>query len=203
MYLSGKELPRMPFVNCCQFMYLVISLLVLRAGYRIWFYQFLIIAYLFTLDQCRLYHKVYIPEGNCFTSSNGYGNHKWSDTWCGYTTGYKLIAINGRDKQVALERYARGINMKRIYRLMTYLVAYLSRRLTHVNQVIIGKAGLFPSYRSGYLKRIRSQCQEVWIFPNFDEKIPYLTKKFSKFDNVCFQILLNSQKHAFYEFNQF
>ena len=30
-------------------MYLVISLLVLRAGYGIWLYQFLIIAYLFTL----------------------------------------------------------------------------------------------------------------------------------------------------------
>ena len=29
-------LPRVPFVNCCQFMYLVISLLVLRAGYGIW-----------------------------------------------------------------------------------------------------------------------------------------------------------------------
>ena len=42
-------LPRVPFVNCCQFMYLVISLLVLRAGCRIWLYQFLIIAYLFTL----------------------------------------------------------------------------------------------------------------------------------------------------------
>ena len=25
-------LPRVPFVNCCQFMYLIISLLVLRAG---------------------------------------------------------------------------------------------------------------------------------------------------------------------------
>ena len=32
-------------------MYLVISLLVLRAGYGIWLYQFLIIAYLFTLYQ--------------------------------------------------------------------------------------------------------------------------------------------------------
>ena len=42
-------LPRVPFVNCRQFMYLVISLLVLRAGYMIWLYQFLIIAYLFTL----------------------------------------------------------------------------------------------------------------------------------------------------------
>ena len=41
-------LPRVPYVNCHQFMYLVISLLVLRAGYGIWLYQFLIIAYLFT-----------------------------------------------------------------------------------------------------------------------------------------------------------
>ena len=43
-------LPRVPFVNCRQFMYLVISLLVLRAGYGIWLYQFLIIAYLFTFN---------------------------------------------------------------------------------------------------------------------------------------------------------
>ena len=43
------DLPRVPFVNCCQFMYLVLSLLVLRAGYGIWLYQFLIIAYHFTL----------------------------------------------------------------------------------------------------------------------------------------------------------
>ena len=42
-------LPRVPFVNCRQFMYLVISLLVLRAGCGIWLSQFLIIAYLFTL----------------------------------------------------------------------------------------------------------------------------------------------------------
>ena len=42
-------LPRVLFVNCRQFMYLVISLLVLRAGCGIWLYQFLIIAYLFTL----------------------------------------------------------------------------------------------------------------------------------------------------------
>ena len=46
-------LPRVPFVNCGQFMYLVISLLVLRAGCGIWLYQFLIIAYLFTLSDRR------------------------------------------------------------------------------------------------------------------------------------------------------
>ena len=39
---------RVPFVNCRQFMYLVISLLVLRAGCGIWLYQFPIIAYHFT-----------------------------------------------------------------------------------------------------------------------------------------------------------
>ena len=44
-------LPRVPFVNCCQFMYLVISLLVLMAGCGIGLYQFLIIAYLFTFNK--------------------------------------------------------------------------------------------------------------------------------------------------------
>ena len=39
---------RVSFVNCRQFMYLVISLLVLRAGCGIWLCQFLIIAYHFT-----------------------------------------------------------------------------------------------------------------------------------------------------------
>ena len=42
-------LPHLPFVNCCQCMYLVISLLVLRAGHGIWLHQFLIIAHLFIL----------------------------------------------------------------------------------------------------------------------------------------------------------
>ena len=48
---SSFGLPQVPFVNCRQFMYLVISLLVLRAGCGVWLYQFLIIAYLFTLKK--------------------------------------------------------------------------------------------------------------------------------------------------------
>ena len=52
-------LPRVPFVNCCQFMNLVISLLDLRAGYGIGLYQFLIIAYLFTLYKL-LYNMKFI-----------------------------------------------------------------------------------------------------------------------------------------------
>ena len=58
-------LPRVPFVNCRQFLYLVISLLVLRAGYGIWLYQFLIIAYLFTLDETNPF------EIDKFKSKNG------------------------------------------------------------------------------------------------------------------------------------
>ena len=50
-------LPRVFFVNCRQFMYLVISLLVLRAGCGIWLYQFLIIAYLFTLIPLWFVHE--------------------------------------------------------------------------------------------------------------------------------------------------
>ena len=49
--------PRVPFVNCHQFMYLVISLLVLRAGCGIWLYQFLIIAYLFTLNRLPIWNS--------------------------------------------------------------------------------------------------------------------------------------------------
>ena len=42
-------LPCVPFVNCCKFMYWIISLLVLSVGCGIWLYQFLILAYLFIL----------------------------------------------------------------------------------------------------------------------------------------------------------
>ena len=60
-------LPRVPFVNCHQFMYLVISHLVLRAGYGIWLYQFLIITYLFTLPMCNGLDA--IPSGSVSTGT--------------------------------------------------------------------------------------------------------------------------------------
>ena len=47
--MDGKVAWRVPFVNCCQFMYLFVSLLVFRAGCGIGLYQLLIIAYPFTL----------------------------------------------------------------------------------------------------------------------------------------------------------
>ena len=59
-------LPRVPFVNCCQFMYLFISLLVLRAGCGIWLYRFLIIAYLSTLVG-RVSYLDRVKQGNYHT----------------------------------------------------------------------------------------------------------------------------------------
>ena len=57
-------LPRVPFVNCRQFMYLVISLLVLRAGCGIWLYQFLIIAYLKTFSKFYRRHYELVSKFN-------------------------------------------------------------------------------------------------------------------------------------------
>ena len=42
----------------------------------------------------------------------------------------------------------------------------------------------FSAYISGSHKRTRSQCKKICIFPNFDEKIPNLRKKFPKLDNA-------------------
>ena len=55
-------LPRVAFVNCGQFMYIVISLLVLRAGCGICLYQFLIIAYLFTLLYLTVFRHIRVSR---------------------------------------------------------------------------------------------------------------------------------------------
>ena len=57
-------LPRVPFVNCRQFMYLVISLLVLWAGCGILLYQFLIFAIiLLCLSLFYAFHILNIQKG--------------------------------------------------------------------------------------------------------------------------------------------
>ena len=62
-------LRRVPFVNCCQFMFLVISLLIFR-GCGIWLYQFLIIAYLFTWCLRDFYPRVSkTEEWNAFRNA--------------------------------------------------------------------------------------------------------------------------------------
>ena len=71
---------RVPFVNCCQFMYLVISLLVLRAGYGIWLYQFLIIAYLFTLKISPLGFGTYSKSSEV-NFNYDYVFHLWWKSW--------------------------------------------------------------------------------------------------------------------------
>ena len=52
-------LPRMPFVNCCQSMYLVISLLVLRAGYGI-----SLIIFLFCINHIFCIVLLLLPTNN-------------------------------------------------------------------------------------------------------------------------------------------
>ena len=64
-------LPRVPFINFCQFMYFIISILVLRAGCGSWLYQFLIIAYHFTL------HHSYHTRGWLFGNKQ---NQNWHGT---------------------------------------------------------------------------------------------------------------------------
>ena len=97
-------LPRVPFVNCCQFMYLVISLLVLRAGYGIWLYQFLIIAYLFTfyISQLIRFARVssHVVDFNARNKSltaqllqQGYRYHKFRKTFSKfYRRHYALVS---------------------------------------------------------------------------------------------------------------
>ena len=81
-------LPWVPFVNCSQFMYLVISLLVLRAGCGIWLYQFLIIAYLFTFH---FYHQENLRVNR---TSEVHNNVKFSSTENTFmTNAFGLISV--------------------------------------------------------------------------------------------------------------
>ena len=51
----------------------------------------------------------------------------------------------------------------------------------------------FSAYISGSHKRTRSQCKKVYIFPNFDEKIPNVRGKFPKSDSVFMNIAILSK----------
>ena len=89
-------LPWVPFVNCRQFMYLVISLLVLRAGCGIWLYQFLIIVYLFTFNikagtQASIFNIKLRPLGSLFNVVK-----------CNVTTASNLLRHKRKAKGTAL-----------------------------------------------------------------------------------------------------
>ena len=77
-------LPRVSFVNCRQFMYLVISLLVLRAGCGIWLYQFLIIAYLFTFD----------PKRHVILCQEKFRTQRWANVWNVFGPTYQCYMSN-------------------------------------------------------------------------------------------------------------
>lgn len=57
---------------------------------------------------CTKDKRIYIPEGNCFWSSNGYGTQKASEVWCSSTRGYKPVTVNDWQKLVAVIKYSRG-----------------------------------------------------------------------------------------------
>ena len=101
-------LPRVPFVKCCQFMHLVISLLVLRAGCGIWLCQFLIIAYLFTLIFPRFTRPIRVvrePSSLYFLWNPTYC-HVWYSSKLSYdTTGLYLGTVKQNLQIVCRHNY--------------------------------------------------------------------------------------------------
>ena len=85
-------LPRVPFVICRQFVYSVISLLVLRAGYGILLYRFLIIAYLFTFQYTPLHSEYTLWHSYLYCQSSltsVYSNAFWN---IHYDTAISLVS---------------------------------------------------------------------------------------------------------------
>ena len=95
-------LPWAHFVNCCQFMYLVVSLLVLRARFGIWLYQFLIIVYPFILDSRQT--LLYCRDNALYSFISPSHHFEWQkSTWTAKskqnsdllpTLGYSLRLLN-------------------------------------------------------------------------------------------------------------
>ena len=75
-----------------------------------------------------------------------------------------------------------------------------SQSVEHWESLTVTALRDVSAYISGSHKGTRSQCKKVYIFPNFDEKIPNMRGKFPKSDKVSLWILLYSQKHVFCEF---
>ena len=136
-------LPRVPFVNCRQFMYLVISLLVLRAGYGIWLYQFLIIAYLFTflvnlipwfVATCNEYFlrvtvipfavRNSITKGKCLLITNYQGKTIHKQNGCIYGISIYLETASFQINWAARSKAIR-INLHLLYKLF-WLYVYMA-----------------------------------------------------------------------------
>ena len=115
-------LPRVPLVNCRQFMYLVISLLVLRAGCGIWLYQFLIIAYLFTVNYTVI----------------SFSWH-WGDDNEGQT-----------EEPVSLSKRHKGIWLQDTLECSTAHVPVLSIRLCVIDNELVAQQSTRPSFDLSY-----------------------------------------------------
>ena len=101
-------LPRVPFVNCCQFMYLAISLWVLRSGCGIWLYQFLIIAYLFTFHQ--MDHNLFLVDISRLLVKHLRQVSKQSNQWSRRRCNNKIVTVLSKGqfrilKMVAVRPY--------------------------------------------------------------------------------------------------
>ena len=148
-------LPRVPFVNCRQFMYLVISLLVLRAGYGIWLYQFLIIAYLFTLrdfHQCWqiLFYIIY-PYQTCGTAKKTQ-NHVLSIHWLYRRSDNPVVKMLGVDISASATSHATS----------TFNMADVTYKKWYVNG---------NSYVK--IKRWRSKRVQSPVMPNSDPRTDF------------------------------
>ena len=149
-------LPRVPFVNCRQFMYLVISLLVLRAGYGIWLYQFLIIAYLFTfyISQLIRFARVssHVVDFNARNKSlsakllqQGYQYHKLRKTFSKfYRRHYELVSKFNVGLKTLLHQ---GLSEPEFYGDLVYKF-----------KKIVGRADFSDQFR-----KINRSLQTYWI----------------------------------------
>ena len=115
-------LPRVPFVNCRQFMYLVISLLVLRAGCGIWLYQFLIIAYLFTLLHST--QSGFRPNHSCETS-------QMINKWLGAINNSEMIGMVKIDFRKAFDLVDHTLLLKKLkyYKISEETISWFSSYL--------------------------------------------------------------------------
>ena len=101
-------------------MYLVISLLVLRAGYGIWLYQFLIIAYLFTLKQWAT--KLSLPKSDCVAWSFSSHNRRSE------SSSFNLSGVVFKVKVSVLKRTQKSTFLLKAHSKGPYVKTHLNRR---------------------------------------------------------------------------
>ena len=150
-------LPRVPFVNCCQFMYLFVSLLVLRAGYGIWLYQFRIIAYLFTfyISQLIRFSRVssHVTDFNTRNQiltakllKQGYRYHKLRKTFSKfYRRHYDLVSKFNTGLKSLLKQ---GLSEPEFYGDLAFILTFL----VHKFKKIVGRNDFSDQFRKKFIR---------------------------------------------------